>query len=114
GRSRDSSWCIISPIIIQCVAPVPMNADGLWSYVIRSIVVALICFGVPLFSSALGAKALVALTVLLTLLWLVMVGSALHRLRWRGLWVWLGAPLALAGPCATVGLNYLCSHGGCL
>ena len=52
--------------------------------------------------------------MLLPCYWLVLAGIAVYRFRWRGLWVLLGAPLALQLPYEILRHLLRCYHSFCI
>ena len=62
-----------------------------------------------------GFTLLILLAMCLTLVWAVLVCVSIVRYRWRGLWLLIGAPLALYYPYVFAVISWSCSHGhGCL
>ena len=86
--------------------PLAQNGDSreLKEYILWTLLVALLCFGLPFFTLAF---------VILTFVWIGALLVALERFDRRGWWVLLGAPLALAWPCFIAAFFVVCSRGGC-
>jgi hypothetical protein len=78
--------------------------EGLREYVLWTVIVAVLCLGLPFLFPAF---------VLLTFIWIGALIVALDRFDRRGWWVLLGAPLALAWPCFTLFMIAACIHGSC-
>lgn len=53
-------------------------------------------------------------SLLLSCYWLVLLGIAVHRFRWRGLWVLMGTPLALGLPYEMLNHFLRCYHRFCI
>jgi hypothetical protein len=73
---------------------------SLWPWLACSLVTALLgfalaCIGTAVLWPSLGLSAL----------WVLIFVASLIRLRWRGLWLLVGAPLALAWPTVIVGFS---------
>jgi hypothetical protein len=78
-------------------------------FVIQATLVAFGCFLFYLMAPEIGLFSL-----LLSCYWLVLLGLAVHRFRWRGLWVLLGAPLALGWPYQILHHLVHCYHRFCI
>jgi len=74
-------------------------------YVLWTVLVALLCVGLPFLFPAF---------VLGTFLWIGALAVALDRFGRRGWWVALGAPLALAWPCFLAFFLVECYRGYCI
>jgi hypothetical protein len=65
-----------------------------------SILIALLCCLAFFLAPLVYSPVFFIFTLLLLGFWFALLGTAVYRFRWRGLWVLAGAPIALAWPCS--------------
>jgi hypothetical protein len=82
-------------------------------FVIQATLVAFGCF-LLYFASAFSLPGFAIASLLISCYWLVLAGIAVRRFRWHGLWVLLGAPLALQLPYEILRHFLRCYHSFCI
>jgi hypothetical protein len=91
-----------------------MNPPRVWRYyVCLSLLIAVLaCFlpKLPLAPSWPNTDLTAYVSVCLAVVWLAMLGGGLYRYRWRGLWILIGAPLALYYPYLFYSIARACSQ----
>lgn len=83
-------------------------------YVVQSVLLALGCFLSSVMNDFAQSPVTFIFAVLLLCYWLYLCGKSVYQFRWRGLWVLLGAPLAMARPYQIVHLLVRCYHSFCI
>jgi len=86
------------------MAQTPASRE-LREYVLWTVLVALLCFGLPFLFPAFA---------FLTFVWIGALVVALARFDRRGWWVALGAPLSLAWPGLLIFALVQCYRGNCI
>jgi hypothetical protein len=86
----------------------------LWPFVIQATLVAVGCVAAYFLAGYAQSPVTFIYAMLLPCYWLVLLGIAVHRFRWRGLWVLLGAPLALGWPYQILHHLVRCYHRFCI
>jgi len=86
----------------------------LWPFVIQSMLVAVGCVAAYFLAVYAQSPVTSIYAMLLPCYWLVLAGIAVHRFRWRGLWVLLGSPLALQLPYEILRHLLRCYHSFCI
>jgi hypothetical protein len=87
---------------------------SLRAHVIKAMLIALACFAAFILSEFAQSPVTFLYALLLPVYWLVLCGIAIYRFRRRGLWVLLGAPLALALPYEILHHLIACHRGPCM
>ncbi len=88
--------------------------DSLRVHVIKATLIALACFAAFILSEFAQSPVTFLYALLLPVYWLVLCGIAIYRFRQRGLWVFLGAPLALVLPYEILHHLLACHRGPCM
>ena len=88
--------------------------DSLRVHVIKAMLIALASFAAFILSEFAQSPVTFLYALLLPVYWLVLCGIAIYRFRLRGLWVLLGAPLALVLPYEVLHRLIACHHGPCM
>ena len=83
-------------------------------YVVQSVLLAIGCFLSALMSEFAVSPVTFLFAVLLLCCWLYLCGNVVYQFRWRGLWVLLGAPFAMAWPYQIVHHLVRCYHSFCI
>jgi peptidoglycan/LPS O-acetylase OafA/YrhL len=81
-----------------------------WKLFLASLAVALASAVVPYLADPVDLFHFLNLIRLFSLAWGILVILALWQFRWRGLWFFLGAPVALYWLIIAVGIGWACAH----